>query len=232
MARTLDPKSYAVKRDAFVDAGTRLIQTKGYEQLSIQELLDELGASKGAFYHYFGSKGDLLEAIVERMADAVAVQWADPMTRPGLTAVQRLESVFAITAQWKNARRDLVLAVLEAWLSDHNAIVREKLRRLVASRMTALLDTILRQGVADGDFTVRDPEASAHVLVGLIQTAQERALELFVARQDGRAEFADVERAFASFQEAFERIVGLPPNSVQFVSDDTLEMWFNEEARN
>jgi AcrR family transcriptional regulator len=227
MARTLDPERYAVKREAFIDAGTRLIQTKGYEQLSIQELLDELGASKGAFYHYFGSKGDLLEAVVERMADAVELQWADPMTRPGLSAAQRLESVFAITAQWKSARRDLVLAVLEAWLSDHNAIVRDKLRQLVARRMTALLETILRQGVADGDFNVTDPGASAHVLVGLIQTAQERALELFVARQDGRVEFADVERAFAAFQEAFERIVGSPPNSVRFVSHETLTTWFS-----
>ena len=227
MARTLDPLRYAVKRDAFIDAGTRLIQTKGYEQLSIQELLDELGTSKGAFYHYFGSKGDLLEAVVERLADAVEVQWADPMTRPGLSAVQRLESVFAITAQWKNARRDLVIAVIDAWLSDHNAIVREKLRQLVTGRMTGLLQTILRQGVADGDFTVTDPDASAHVLVGLIQTAKERALELFVARQDGRAAFGDVERSFTAFQEAFERIVGAPPNTVHFVSHDTLELWFS-----
>ena len=227
MARTLDPESYAVKRDAFIDAGTRLIQTKGYEQLSIQELLDELGASKGAFYHYFGSKGDLLEAVVERMADAVEVQWAEPMTRPGLSAPERLESVFSITAQWKNARKDLVIAVIEAWLSDHNAIVRDKLRQLVARRMTSLLETILRQGVAEGDFTVTDPEATAHVLVGLIQTAQERALELFVARQDGRAELADVERAFGALQEAFERIVGCAPNSIRFVSHDTLELWFS-----
>ena len=227
MARTLDPERYAVKRDAFIDAGARLIQSKGYEQLSIQELLDELGASKGAFYHYFGSKGDLLEAVVERMADAVEVQWADPMTRPGLTATQRLESVFAITAQWKSERRELVMAVIEAWLSDHNAIVREKLRQLVSSRMTALLQRVLRQGVAEGEFVVTDPDATARVLVGLIQTAQERALELFVARQDGRAEFAEVEQSFAAFQEAFERIVGAPPNSVHFVSHHTLALWFS-----
>jgi AcrR family transcriptional regulator len=227
MARTLNPETHAVKRDAFVDAGQRLIQTKGYEQLSIQELLDEVGASKGAFYHYFGSKADLLEAVVERMADAVEATWAEPMSRPGLSAQQRLESVFALTAQWKNARRELVLAVLDAWLSDHNAIVRDKLRQLVARRMTALLETILRQGVADGDFTVTDPEATAHVLVGLIQTVQERAGELFVARQDGRVELSEVERTFQAFREAFERIVGLPPGTMQFIDHDTLLLWFN-----
>ena len=38
------------------------------------------------------------EDDLHRMADAVELQWADPMTRPGLSATQRLESVFAITA--------------------------------------------------------------------------------------------------------------------------------------
>jgi AcrR family transcriptional regulator len=227
MARTLNAATYAVKRAAFIDAGTRLIQAKGYEQLSIQELLDTLGASKGAFYHYFGSKGDLLEAVVERMADAVETTWAEPMLRPGLSAHERLESVFALTAQWKNARKELVLAVLDAWMSDHNAIVRDKLRQLVARRMTALLEAILRQGVADGDFTVTDPEATARVIVGLIQSTQERAGELFVARQDGRVEFAEVERSFDAYRDAFERIVGLPPNTMRFVNRDTLLLWFS-----
>ncbi len=67
MARTLDPAAHALRRDEFVDAAQRLIAAKGYEALSIQDLLDDLGASKGAFYHYFGSKSDLLGAVVDRM---------------------------------------------------------------------------------------------------------------------------------------------------------------------
>ena len=68
MARTLNATIYAVRRDAFVDVAQRLIQAKGYQQMSIQDVLDELDASRGAFYHYFDSKADLLEAVVERLA--------------------------------------------------------------------------------------------------------------------------------------------------------------------
>jgi AcrR family transcriptional regulator len=229
MARTLDPESYAIKRDAFVDAGSRLIATKGYEQLSIQELLSEVGASKGAFYHYFESKADLLQAVVERMADAVQVTWAEPMTRPGLTAVERLESVFALTAQWKNARRELVLAILDAWLSDHNAIVRDKFRQLVSRRMTPVLEAVVRQGVADGEFTTSDPATTAQVLVTLMQGTQEWAGEAFIARQEGRISLETVERSFRAYTEAFERIVGARPGSLHLISRDTLEIWFGPE---
>ena len=69
MARTLNPEVHAVRRDAFVDAAQRLIQARGYEQMSIQDVLDEVDASRGAFYHYFDSKAALLDAVVDRMIE-------------------------------------------------------------------------------------------------------------------------------------------------------------------
>src|ERR1051326_1671464 len=69
MARTAKAAAQVVRREAFVDAALRLVQEKGYEQMSVQDVLDALDASKGAFYHYFDSKRSLLLAIVERMTD-------------------------------------------------------------------------------------------------------------------------------------------------------------------
>ena len=62
MARTLNPTLHTVRRDAFLDVAQRLVETKGYEAMSIQDVLDALEVSKGAFYHYFDSKQALLEA--------------------------------------------------------------------------------------------------------------------------------------------------------------------------
>ena len=66
MARTVNATLRTVRRDAFLDVAQRLVQTKGYEAMSIQDVLGELEASKGAFYHYFDSKQALLQAVVER----------------------------------------------------------------------------------------------------------------------------------------------------------------------
>ena len=41
MARTLDPEAHSLRRDAFVDAAERLIQSKGYEQLSVLVIFDK-----------------------------------------------------------------------------------------------------------------------------------------------------------------------------------------------
>jgi AcrR family transcriptional regulator len=226
MARTLNPQSHGVRRDAFLDATQRLTLTKGYEGFSVQDVIDEVGASKGAFYHYFGSKSDLLEAVVERMADAVQVTWGEIMARPGLTAIQRLEDIFGATAQYKNERRDLTLAVLQGWLAESNTILREKLRALVARRLTPVLLRILEQGRAEGTFTAIDPEGTAHVLIALIQGLQDEASRLFLRRQAREIEFEDVERLFRAYSDALERILGLEPGRLSLPDPPTLRIWF------
>lgn len=226
MARTRNPETHAVRRDAFIDVAQRLILSQGYESFSIQDVIDAVGASKGAFYHYFGSKADLLEALVERMADGVEHSWSEVLSRPGLSAAERLEGLFAVTAQYKNARKELALALLEAWLSDRNTILRERLRELVARRMTPALVTILQQGLDDGDFTAADPDATARVIVALIQGTQDQASHLFVARQAREIEYAEVERVFAAFTDALERILGLRPGSLSLTDPPTMQMWF------
>jgi len=226
VARTRDPESHAVRRDAFVDVAARRMTVDGYEALSIQDVIDEVGASKGAFYHYFGSKSDLLEAIVERMADGVEASWGDVLDRPGLSARERLEGLFAVTAQYKSARRELSLGILEGWLSDRNAVLREKLRELVVRRMTPALEQILRQGVDEGEFTATDPEATARVAVGLVLSTQDVATHLFVARQRDEITLDEVLRVFAAYEEALGRILGLPPGRLSLTDPPTIRMWF------
>src|SRR6266481_3196300 len=69
MARIVKEEAYAVKRNEILDVAQRLVYTKGYEQMTIQDILDELQISKGAFYHYFDSKQALLEAVIERIGE-------------------------------------------------------------------------------------------------------------------------------------------------------------------
>jgi len=226
MARTVNATLYTVRREAFLEVAQRLIQTKGYEAMSIQDVLNELEASKGAFYHYFDSKVALLEAVIERLADTGLATVAPILSDPDLPAIRKLEKVFAGIARFKADQKEVVLAIIEVWKSDGNAVVREKLRRLTASRMVPLLSTVVRQGVDEGTFNVASPDETTKVLLSLMQGFQEIAMDLFIARQAGTIKFDDVRRSIASFTEAFERILGIPKRSVTLADEATLRFWF------
>jgi AcrR family transcriptional regulator len=229
VARTLNPATHTVRRDAFIDTASRLIQTKGYERMSVQDVLDDLEASRGAFYHYFDSKESLLEAVIDRMADGVIANLGGVLQDPDLRAPQKLELLFSTIGRYKAARRDLVLAILDVWLSPDNTVVRERFRRGTVPRLVPLLVAIIRQGVREGSMAVDDPDDAALVVVSLFQGLNELAGDLFVAHAAGTTSIDAIMRTFAAFTSALERILGLPTDSLHLIDEATLRWWFEHD---
>ncbi|MFI5283065.1 MAG: TetR/AcrR family transcriptional regulator [Candidatus Dormibacterales bacterium] len=226
MARTLNVEIHKGRRDAFLDVAQELIQTKGYEQMSIQDVLDKLEASRGALYHYFESKQALLDGVVERFADSAMAAVAPILADPSLPALRKLERVLSGIARIKAEQKELVLAVMEVWNSDGNALVREKIGRMSASRLEPILAQIIRQGIDEGTVTSSSPAETARVMLYLVRGYQELAGQHFLARQAGTMSFDDVLRTYAAFTEAFERILGIPKGSVTLMDEATLRFWF------
>jgi AcrR family transcriptional regulator len=226
VARTLDPAVHALRRDEFVDVALRLMQTKGWEATSVADVLTEAGASKGAFYHYFSSKADLLEAVIERISDAAIASLHPAIDDPTLSALQRLELVFGGIARWKSDRTELLMALIQTWTADDNAIVREKFRKDVVERMVPLLASIIAQGRTEGRFSGLDPDATGRVLVALMLGANEAATDLYFGRHAGRFSLETVEVRLAAFQQGFERVLDLPSGSLVLVDRDVLIQWF------
>jgi AcrR family transcriptional regulator len=226
VVRTVDIEAHAERREAFIDAAQRLMQTKGYEQMSVQDVLGETNSSRGAFYHYFPSKTALLEAVVERIADRALAAAAPLVAEPGLDAVAKMEAVFRVITRWKLERTELMRAVLRVWDSDDNALLREKTRRATIAGLTPLLAAVIRQGVDEGVFTVSFPEEAARVLVAAMAGAREGAVHLFLDEAPGPETRAAVERLMVANEEAFERVLGVAPGSLAVFDRQALEEWY------
>ncbi len=226
MPRTLNPTTHAVRREAFLDVAERLIRTRGYEQMSVQDILDELAASKGAFYHYFGSKEALLEAVLERMTDT-AMEVVEPIaTDPDLSAPAKLQAVFSEAGRWKTERSDLLLGLMRSWYSTENDLVRMRLARVGAERITPVLSRIVRQGATEGSFRTVSPEHTAAILVTLLYGSADAVGRLALDREDGLVAFEQVEHWVAAYNQAIERILGLPAGSFVLVDAPSLHVWF------
>lgn len=126
MARILKHEEYMTKRNEILSTAQKLIYTKGYEQMSIQDILNELGISKGNFFHYFSSKQAMLEALIERHMDEGESQLAPVVKDERLSAIEKLNMYFAIANKWKSGQREYLISLLRIWYSDSNAILGKK----------------------------------------------------------------------------------------------------------
>src|SRR4051794_37803391 len=93
-----------------VDAARRLIVDKG-ESFTTQELIKEAGVALQTFYRYFGSKDELLLAVIEEMIAESCAHWRaqahdidDPVERLHLYVTWALATLYTADADVPNAR--------------------------------------------------------------------------------------------------------------------------------
>ena len=169
MARKINPAEHAIKRNEILAVAQRLVYTKGYEQMSIQDMLAELQISKGAFYHYFGSKQALLEALIEHMRHEGLGILLAIMREPGISALAKLQRFFDASARWKTDHKEFIIALMHVWYTDDNAIVRQKVQANLIEHATPPLAELIREGIGEGVIDTPYPEQASEIVLALLQ---------------------------------------------------------------
>jgi len=226
MARTRNVTAHAVRRDEILDVAERLIRTRGYDAMSIQAVQDELGCSRGALYHYFGSKEAILEAVIERMTEAGMAIMSPIAEDPVLSAVEKLQTLFASAGSWKSARSDLLLPLIRKWYQPGNDVARVRTEAAAYEQFQPVMARILRQGVAEGTMDVSSADHAAVILTALFAGSTDAIRRLLIDRLDGRVPYEEVERFIHAYDEAIERILGLTPGSFTLIDPDSMRTWF------
>ena len=226
MARTVKEETYSVKRNEILDAAQRLVYSKGYEQMSIQDILNELQISKGAFYHYFDSKGDLLESLIDRMRQEAEPIILPIVNDPELPALEKLHRFFDTAGRWKTARKDYILSLLPIWYADDNALVRQKIQTSQIKWTTPWLDKIICQGVQEGVFNTAFPDQIGELVLSLLYYIADAMVDLMFSSEEREIELAHAEKLVAAYNDALERVLGAPSGSINLMDNETLKEWF------
>ena len=225
MARIVKEDEYNVRRNEILESAQRFVYTRGYEQMAIQDILDDLQISKGAFYHYFTSKQALLEALIERMM-LDAEQVLTPIVHDlNLPALVKFQGFFDTIARWKTARKDFILALLQGWYSDGNAIVRQKVNAAGIKWYAPLLTEIICQGIREGVMNNPYPEQAGEVVLALMLGMGDAMAGLFLPDGLHPNDLPHIQAMLASYGDALERVLGTPTGSIQFVEKATLQEW-------
>ena len=167
MARQVKPDEYAARRREILDATLRLMHDKGYQQMTIQDVLSDLRMSKGALYHYFDSKQALLEGIVESMGESASQTLRPVVDDPTLGAMDKLRVYFDTATAWKTENVTAMTTTMRLWRDENNALLRQRISQESMRTTTPLLEAIIRQGCEEGVFDTAHPHEAAIILTGM-----------------------------------------------------------------
>lgn len=225
MARVTNEEDYAAKRNQILDVMQGLVYTKGYEQMTIQDVLDGLQMSKGAFYHYFRSKPALLEALVERTVDQLEQVLRPIVMDPDLPALEKLRRFFARGGSWKIERKAMIFPLMRVWYNDENAVVRHKVLAAAMARLIPLLAIIFHQGLREGVMDTAYPDEVGGLFFTAFQDIGEPFVKLVLDPDSAPDRLERLQRIFGLYSDVLERMLGAPPGSLPIVDDDSLREW-------
>jgi len=212
MARIV--KEPEIRRNEILDAAERLLVTKGYEQMAIRDLMDELQIAKGTVYHYFESKQALLEALVERIGEQAEQLVLPIVSDREMPAQDKLLRVFAVLNQYKQENLDLVFAFMRVWYADENALFRQKLYQARLKRLAPLLSQIIQQGVAEGVFTTPYPDHAARTILSLLEDLGYATVELLLVEEGKQIDLSRMVQLGKATADTLERVLGMSPGGL------------------
>jgi AcrR family transcriptional regulator len=146
-------------KERLLSVATRLFARHGFESTSVQDIVDAAGVTKGAMYHYYDSKDDLLYEVYHRLLSMQTAHLDEIAAGPG-TAEERLRAAAVDVVQTSLENLDDLIVFfrsLHMLPDDKQAQVRAE-RRRYQDKFRALVE----EGVAAGTYR---SDISADVVV-------------------------------------------------------------------
>ncbi len=153
------------RRDEILKAATDLFSEKGYHEVTMEEIAEEMGVSKGTIYNYFSSKENLYLEILKESFEAIEallhgeVENSDPAP---LKLRKLLVTIFTFY------RRNL--KVLRILSRDETHLLKEhfELTENWRTQRVRLYEKIIEKGIDEGSFVRQNPRLRALMLYGAV----------------------------------------------------------------
>ena len=169
----------------------------GYENTSVDEIIEKAQIAKGTYYHYFKSKEQMLEEVIEMMIEREA-EAAKQIIEMDIPVPQKIAGILSSV---KPAEAEMPIE--DALFHPENALMHNKVRKKLIDVLTPLLSEVVREGTEKGIFEC--------------DNIPERVRMLLVISNGTFNEGTFSERDITVFIDTAEKILGAEKGTMSFI---------------
>jgi AcrR family transcriptional regulator len=157
-------KKAADRRLEIVETARQLFQENEYEKTTIQDVMDQLGIAKGTIYHYFQSKEQLLEAVIEKIVNDDIERKQELIKDLKGNAIENIRSLLETNTLAADNNE-----ILEQLHQPGNVGMHTRLLAVTLLKQAPLYAELIRQGCAEGLFQTDYPLECAEFILTATQ---------------------------------------------------------------
>jgi len=151
-----------------MNAARRLFTERGYDAVGTEEIVRAAGVTRGALYHHFGGKAELLEAVYERLEAESTERVARVVLGSELESPLEAMKAGAEAFLDECAEPELQRIVLH----DAPAVLGwDRWREIAAANGLGLIEASLAAAIEAGEIRPLPVKQAAHLLLGALDEA-------------------------------------------------------------
>ena len=120
--------------------------TQGYENTSVDEIIEKAQIAKGTYYYHFQSKEQMLEEVIDMMIDS-ETKMAKQIITMDISVQQKI--VMMLTSMKPTEAEQ---PIKNALFQPENVLMHHKVRKKLINIITPLLSEVIKEGVKEGIF--------------------------------------------------------------------------------
>jgi AcrR family transcriptional regulator len=158
------PRRELVRQELMTKAA-EVFEKKGYGQATILDVAQAMQLSRSALYHYFKSKEEILEALVEEHTEATAEKLEQRFSGTSSSTVEQLRELLSnlIHGRMTGGAR---VRVLDQLATEMSGPVKQKFEH-ARRRILDLYTRIIQRGVDTGELRPLDARTAALAILGV-----------------------------------------------------------------
>ena len=218
-----------IKKQEILNTAEMLFCRKGYEETSIQDILDCLHTSKGSFYHHYISKESVLEGICSKRAEQI-YQTVSELMDPDEDVIRNLNLLLSGIIPFRDEKLSFLMMLLPIFRTTEGKTVRQYYCGALSERFRDAVVMQIQKGKEDGKISCPEPEYVTDIILttvpGLWTGICDHILQC--EEKNTEADLSEILRMTECYRLMIERMLSLPYGSVELIDLQTIAFMCNQ----
>jgi len=151
--------------ETILSVSAKLFLEKGFDKTSMMDIAKTAGISKGAIYHHFQSKDEIIKSVTERQSQAVKDAMENFLSETSsLSGKEQLQLI--LERNFENQKAHYLDDVMSVRMKSAEFVL--SYMQSCVNKDSAFVSEIIKRGIADGSLVTDSPDECAEVFLLLL----------------------------------------------------------------